>query len=256
MSWASRRRLLYGGSTLLFFTLLIGVPLGVWLYERPNCFDGKQNQDETAIDKGGPCVLLDERYLQPYATLWSRAFPVRGGLYSAIAYIENPNTKAGVRAIRYRFGLYDEKNVLVAEREGITFIMPGGITPVFEGAINTGNRTVARTYFEITPPLVWERMTNTASIVAVESKRASATQSAPRLEATAENTSVTTVLGPAFVAVLFDPAGNAFAASQTTLARLAGGEREEIVFTWPDPFQRTVGRIDIVPLLPPSVSPH
>lgn len=252
MSWASKRRFAYGVGTLLVLALLIGVPLAIWLYEAPSCSDGKLNQGETAIDKGGPCPLLDERMLSGSSVLWSRAFPVRGGLYSAVAYVENPNEGAGVRAVNYRFGLYDEKNILVAERKGRTFIMPGGITPVFEGAINTGNRVVARTYFEFTSRSVWERMQNAASVLVVSNKTVSTPESKPRLTARVKNTSVEPVLNPSFVAIVFDPAANAFVASATTLSRLAPGEEQELVFSWPDPFVSAVGRIDILPLLPPE----
>lgn len=255
MSWASRRRFVYGAATFLVFALLIGVPLALWLYEPPNCSDGEQNQGETAVDKGGPCPLLDERMLNPVSTLWSRSFPVRGGLYSAVAYIENPNEGAGIQKINYRFGLYDERNVLVAERVGTTFIMPSGITPVFEGAIGTGNRTVARTYFEFTSVPVWERLENAGSALVVSNKSVVTPESTPRLRARVKNISVIPVLNPSFVAVVFDLAGNAFAASATTLPRLAPNEEKEIVFTWSDPFAAIVGRIDILSLLPPLQQP-
>ena len=255
MSWASRRRGVYSLGVFFFFAIVVGVPTMIWLYKSPTCKDGKQNQEETATDKGGPCLLLDVRTLSPHSTLWSRAFLVRGGLYGATAYIENPNRGAGVRSVDYRFGLYDERNVLVAERVGRTYIMPGGITPVFEGAINTGNRTVARTYFEFTSPLVWERMVNTAGSLVIGNKKVTNTNAIPRLTAEVENTSVAATPNPSFVAVVFDTAGNAFAASATTLPRLEEGEKGEIVFTWPDPYPRAVGRIDVLPLLPPLLSP-
>lgn len=254
MSWASRRRWLYGSGAFLFFVIVLGIPAAIWIYEPPSCSDGKQNQGETAVDTGGPCPLLDARTLSPSSILWSRGFSVRGGLYSAVAYIENPNEGAGVRAVNYRFGLYDERNVLVAERKGKTFIMPGGITPVFEGAIPTGSRTVARTYFEFTSRSVWERLGNAASVLVVSNKSVANVDSTPRLTARVKNTSVSAVLNPSFVAVVFDPAGNAFVASATTLTRLAPNEEREIVFTWPDPFTATVGRIDILPLLPPLLN--
>ncbi|MBI2610979.1 hypothetical protein HYW60_03530 [Candidatus Kaiserbacteria bacterium] len=252
MSWASRRRFLYGLGLFIFFAIVIGIPTAILLYEPSSCFDGKQNQGETAIDKGGPCTLLDERTLNPISILWSRAFPVRGGLYSAVAYVENPNEEAGTQKVNYRFGLYDERNVLVAERKGTTFIIPGGITPVFEGAINTGNRTVARAYFEFTSVPVWERTKNAASVLAVSNKSITKSESTLRLSAKVKNTSVAPVLSPSFVAVVFDPADNAFVASATTLQRLAPNEEREIIFAWPDPLPAVVGRIDILPVLPPA----
>jgi hypothetical protein len=243
----------YAGGVGLFFLIVIGIPLAIYLYDSPTCTDGKQNQGETAVDKGGPCTILDERILAPSSVLWSRAFPVRGGLYSAVAYIENSNEGAGVRSVNYRFGLYDERNILVAERRGRTFIIPGGVTPIFEGAIATGNRTVARTYVEFTSTPVWERLINAAAILSIQNKNISDVQSTPRLTALAKNTSVSAVLDPSFVAVIFDPAGNAFAASATTLSRLAPNETKEIVFAWPDPYPSVVGRIDIISLLPPII---
>src|SRR3989338_3474016 len=51
MSWASKRRTAYGGGVFLFFTAIIGIPLAIWIYEPPACFDGKQNQGETAVYK-------------------------------------------------------------------------------------------------------------------------------------------------------------------------------------------------------------
>ena len=257
MSWASKRRTTYLGSIFLVLAILIGIPLAVWLYEPASCFDGKQNQEETAIDKGGSCRLLDEQTLTPYSVLWSRSFQVRApgqtndATYSAVAYIENPNEGAGVQQVGYRFGLYDERNVLVAERLGTTFIMPSGVTPVFQGAINTGNRAVVRTYFEFTGPLVWERVVNAASVLTVSNKIVTNTSETPRLTALVKNGSVTDIIRPSFVAVAFDTAGNAFAASETLLSRIDAGEEKEIVFTWPGAFLYAVGRVDVIPLLLP-----
>jgi hypothetical protein len=52
--------------------------------------------------------------------------------------------------------------------------------------------------------------------------------------------------------VVFDTAGNAFAGSSTVVPVLTDGERQEIVFTWPDPFPFVPGRIDVLPSLEPS----
>jgi len=254
MSWASRRRSAYLSGVGIFLAVVIGIPLAIWLYEAPTCFDGAQNQGETDIDKGGPCIILDARVLQPVSILWARSFESRPSFYSAVAYIENINKEAGIHAVGYRFGLYDSRNVLVAERTGTTFVMPGGITPVFEGAIETGNRDVVRTYFEFTEIPVWERMTNAADVIRITNNEMKDEATMPRLSATVRNTSVSDVVDPSFVAVVSDPAGNAFAASATTLQRLGAGEVGQVVFTWPTAFTSAVGRIDILPRLAPRTA--
>ena len=253
MSWASRRRFIYLTGTTLFFLIVLGGPLAWWYLTIPaTCTDGITNHGETSIDKGGPCPILDERVLQPEAALWSRSFRVRDGTFTAIAYVQNPNDGAGVSTAHYRFGLYDDRNILVAEREGDTYIMPGAVTPVLESRIDTGNRIVARTYFEFTDPLIWRRFSNTAASIQINSKELSDTKSAPRLSATAQNTSVAEIFDIRFIASIFDPAGNAFAVSGTALPKLAPGETAQIIFTWPDAFSVQTGRVDIVPLASPT----
>lgn len=253
MSWASRRRAVYISGIVLFFALTLGIPLAIWLYEPPTCSDGKQNQGETAPDKGGPCIVLDEQTLQPYATLWSRAFPARPGNYNALAYVENSNAEAGIRDIVYRFKLYDARGILVAEREGATSLMPGGITPIFEGAISTGNRSVTRTFVEFISTSSWERVSDSVGNIAVSNRVVTTPQSSPRLTAMVENTGVATIFDITLVATVFDTVGNAFAASATLVPRLEGGESQEIVFAWPDPFPKAVSRIDILPFVEPEV---
>jgi hypothetical protein len=255
MSWASRRRTTYLTGVILFFALVIGGPLAYhFLTVPPTCFDGIQNQGETAVDKGGPCFLLDERYLQPSAALWARSFKVRDGTYTAVAAINDPNEQAGVADVHYRFSLYDSQNVLVTTREGHTFIMPGAVTPVLESRIDTGNRLVAHTYFELTEVPVWKRMQNAASALSISDKQLTDVTDTPRLTAVAHNISVSDVIAPAFVAVVYDSAGNAFAASETQLDRLNANSSAGLTFTWPSPFAVQPGRVDIMPLVPPALA--
>ncbi len=252
MSWASRRRIIYATGVILFFLIVIGGPLLYsYLKKPPTCTDGIRNQGETSVDKGGPCPLLDTGSLSPSAVLWTRSFYVRSGSYDAVAYIQNPNQDAGARAVPYRFGLYDEHNVLIAERTGMTFLMPGGITPVFEGAIDTGNRVVSHTYFDFTEPVIWERMADTSGAISVSNTQISDVTTSPRVTANVLNTSVAGIQSMAFVVIISDPAGNAFAASQTALTELAAGESRQVIFTWPSPFNITVGKVQIVPLTAP-----
>ena len=255
MSWASRRRTTYLTGVIIFFIVVIGGPVAyIYLKTPPTCDDGIQNQGETSIDKGGPCLILDERMLQPHATLWARSFRVRDGSYNAVAYIQNPNNNAGVRAARYRFGLYDSQNILIAEREGTIYIMPGAVTPVIATRINTGSRIVTHTFFELSEPLVWERMKDNTLVLSVSNKDISDVAGTPRLTATVKNNSVASLTDISFVAVIFDPAGNAFAASATSLARIDSGASSQITFTWPDPFTMQTGKVDVIPLVRPTLT--
>lgn len=250
MSWASRKRSLYLSVIFGVLAIVVAVPLSIWLYDPATCFDNEMNQGETAVDRGGPCRLLDERSLMPHAVLWTRAFQVRDGTYTAVAYIENPNASAAVMRAPYRMRFYDDRNVPVAEREGVTYIMPGTITPVFEGQIDSGERSISRTFFEFAGPLTWEQGSDASNDIQIENKQISAGE-APRVTADAYNTSIKRIEDIRFVAVAFDSTGNAFAASQTALAALEADDRQQIVFTWPSPFIRNPARVDITAILPP-----
>ena len=250
MSWASRRRTLYSLAIGSVLVLLIGVPLGMYLYEQPTCTDGKKNQSETDIDKGGPCTILDERTLAAHATLFVRAFPVRPGEYGVTAYVQNPNRSAGVSEARYRVSVYDQKNVLIAEREGQTPIMPGGITPVYEPGIMAGGRTASRAFFEFTETLVWVSAKADASSLVVSNTAIRNLDTEPELSAEVTNTSVATVLNVRYVATLFDAAGDAFASSETIIPSLGAGKTRTIVFTWPQAFSVAPARIDVLPVVP------
>lgn len=253
MSWASRRRTQYAFGVFIFILIFVGGPLAYhYLSQPPTCTDGLRNQGETAVDKGGPCPLLDENSLTPAAVLWSRSFRVRDGSYNAVALIQNPNPEAGARSIQYQFGLYDERNVLIAEKTGLVFLMPGSITPVFEGSIDTGSRTVAHTYFDIASGIPWERLADNSIAIEVTNVTPTDFLVSPRITADVRNADVATLKDIRFVAVVYDPAGNAFAASQTALTELGGGASRTIIFTWPTPLTIAIGRIQILPLVAPS----
>lgn len=251
MSWASRRKTGYLIGVFLFFAIPASVAGFLWWYQAPTCFDGVLNQAEFSIDRGGPCVLLDERALTPYSIIWTRPFMVRDGLASATVYIENPNASAGVMNAPYRVRLYDDNNVLVGEREGNTPIMPGAITPVFEGGIPTGSRTASRAFFEFIDPLVWERLTDRSVLIEVRNRRAEKPDVAPRVVAEVINRHSSGFENLTLVATVFDAAGNAFASSQTVIPYFEGKERREVMFTWPTPFPRAVARVDVLPVITP-----
>lgn len=256
MSWATRRRIAYLTGTFLFFAIVIGGPVAYWYFTiQPTCHDGIQNQGETAIDEGGPCLLLDPAQLQPEGVLWARTFPVRPGVSDAVAYIDNPNQSAGILQVPYELDIYDDKNSLVADVTGKTFIMPGGVTPVFVGGINTGNRVARYAQFKFTAALTWEKVVDLSSTVKVTNLQTTSAASSSQVTAMATNTSVSNISGVTFVATIFDPSGNAIATSQTALQGLAAGQQQQIYFTWPAGFSAPIGSVDIIPLVAPQPSP-
>lgn len=251
-SWARKRQMVYAGGVFLFFFVIVAPIVFFSTYKPASCFDGKLNQSEVSIDRGGPCVLLDSRSVQPHAVLWSRAFPVRDGFYNSVAYIENPNQGAGVYDASYQFKLYDDRNILIAERFGRVPIFPGKVFPIFESRIDTGNRVPVRTFFSFLNEFQWEKMEDPTIGLSVLNQRITKLQTTPRVDAAIRNNTTQEKEDIVVVATLFDAADNAIASSRTLVERLAPSEQAEIAFTWPRAFATPVSRVDIVPLALPS----
>ena len=174
------------------------------------------------------------------------------GLYSSVAYIENPNPNGGIRKARYILKLYDERNILVAERLGETFIPPGKVVPIFEGNMQVGGRVPKRTTFQFIDILTWEKMeSQRAAEVFVADKVFKEVNGSPRLSAKVQNRGVYTLHNLVVVATIFDEAGNAIGASRTIVDVISADSVKKVVFTWPDIFKTFIARTDIVPLLPP-----
>jgi hypothetical protein len=250
MSWSSRRRTAYTAFTFLFLLIAAGAIFYFFFYEAPTCFDGRQNGDEAGVDCGGACpTLCAFQTLEP-VVLWSRAFRVTDGVYNALAYVENPNGNVGIQEIAYTFKIFDERNILIAERKGKTFISPNGISPVFEGGIATGVRIPAITFFELDGTAEWTVIKDRSKPLDVENKTLSNTNAIPRIDATLRNNSVNEFSDIEIIAVVFDLNDNAMASSKTFVNFMPKKSSQNIVFTWPQSFPSSVSRVEIIPRIP------
>ncbi len=250
-SWAKRRQIYYGVGVFIFILLIIIPITYAILHESPTCFDGKLNQGETSIDKGGPCTLLDESTLQPLKVLWTRPFKVRDGVYNTVAYIENTNKNSGIESVVYQVKLYGENNFLIAERFGEVPILPSMVIPIIETNIKTGNSNVVRSVFQFVEEEIWVKMDNPTDEIIVANETLTNTDTTPTVRANVKNTSIKNKSQIIFITTIFDTSGNAFASSRTFIESLGPNAERQIVFTWPEPFVLPVARVDIVPLMAP-----
>ncbi len=242
MRWGIKRQLLIA-IAVLAIVLVLGS--GIWLaffYRAPSCSDGLQNQGEQGIDCGGPCSLLCQAPL--VSALWARSVEVAPGVYHAVAMVTNPESNAGTTALPYVFQLFDNQNILIAERRGTTFLQPGDVIPLFEPNIVTGQRVPVRTFVTF-GNAVWTAMTRSESPIQVTSRTLD--QSGLRLSAHIVNASARPASGVVLTALLYDATDILVAASQTTLTSISARGESDVVFTWQEPFARPVVRTEIVP---------
>lgn len=251
MSWAARKRLLYIGTMIL----VLGV-LGVWIgyniwYEAPTCFDGIRNGNEQGIDCGGGCERVCSFEAVEPVVLWSRFFDVDSGLYSVVALIENPNITAEAFDVPYVFKLRDEDGILVYERKGRAYVPPQSTFAIFEPGIRTGTRVPRSVFFEFSGVADWVRTTESIPTIGVRDTEFSERSGSPRVTGRISNDTLVPIPNVEVIAILFNESGNAIGASRTTIDVLEPESSQNLVFTWPRPFEESVAKVDIIPQILP-----
>jgi len=236
ISWSTRRKAIYFGIVSAIFLVVIAVPLFFFLYQEPTCSDGHKNGDEAGVDCGGSCSILCNFEAIDPIVVWNRAFKVVPGIYSAVAYIENPNINSEAN-VGYEFKLYDEKNVLIATRANTAFIPKNKVFAIFEPNISTGTQIPRRVDFQFTQKPVWSRSIPESSDVLVTSKVLSDQDTKPRIEARIENRSSSPQSYIEVLAIVYDDKENAIGASRTFVDNLSSGQSQNVTFTWPVPFE-------------------
>ncbi len=251
MTWAFKRQISYVAILILFFGAFGFLIIYPRFNVAPTCTDNKQNGLETGIDCGGMCARACMNQVDQISIIWSRIFKVVPGRYNAVAYLTNHNKNTAIEKISYRFRFADENNIYIGKREGTTYVPPSGNFAVFEPAIDMGNSTPVYVSFEFTQNPVWvfvpEEKMNQVKIFASNINLFDA-DTKPRLSAVLKNNSLFSVPDVNVIAILYDSLGNAVSASRTYVDVLKAEESKDLNFTWPEPFDKTVVKQEIIPI--------
>jgi hypothetical protein len=250
--WATERRLLYIGGIILFLAIVVALPTFFTVYRPPSCTDGKLNQGEAGVDCGGPCKnLCPTEALAPIVS-WRRFFEVSPGVYSALAYIQNPNVNSIPKtAVPYSFKFYDSENVQIAERVGEVEVVPNRNTPVFEPNINVGTLVPTRVTFELGKVSEWVKIEGVYPNIVTTDPLLTRADTSPKLSGTLVNKDFVEYRRVPVIGIIYDTDGNAIAASRTVVDYIGKNDSEQFFFTWPKPFKKEVGQRELVPILFP-----
>jgi len=251
MTWALKRQIFYIGTLILFFIIFSFLIIYPNSNKKPTCADNKQNGNEAGVDCGGSCPKACLSQVDEVSVIWTRAFKVISGRYNAVAYLENHNKNTAVNRINYRFRFADANNVYIGKREGSTYIPPSGKFAIFEPGIDIGNSIPVYTTFEFTQTPEWIQISQekikqlqvlVSDITLINEK------TSPVLSATIKNNSLFVIPEMDIIAILYDANRNAVSASRTYLDFLAGEEKKDINFTWPEPLPGEIIAKEIIPL--------
>lgn len=255
MDWSTRKKmgcfLIIGGIIVLIVGYVVYVN---FLKVEPTCFDGKQNQDERGIDCGGVCALVCPMDTKTIVPLWSQVFEITPGVYSAVSYLENQNTTAGVEKINYELRTYDANNILTSEPiTGSTFIGPNERTAIFESPISTGNRIPKTAFFTFTSTPIWKKTDPRFQIPQLVSQNIvlADESTSPKLSAEIVNNTLYDYESVPVIVLLYNKEGNVIHASQTFIESIQQQSRVPVFFTWPKPFKDEVARFEIISRINP-----
>ncbi len=236
--WASRRKGIYLGFIVFFLTAASFFIFSKFWYTAPTCFDKVQNGDEQGIDCGGSCAkICSAGLIRPIVRWDPRLFEVLPGVWSSLVYVENPNVGTSAVYVPYTLTIFDEKNNVLAKREGATVLPNKKVVGVFEGSISITDGYPRRALFEIGDQISWKKVDkNNEEEITITHSPLLRLDSAPRVEARVKNDGIKDVNNIELVAAIFDSKDNAIAASRTYVEKVRRGETTNIYFTWPKPF--------------------
>lgn len=237
MPWGIKRQLFYALVVLGVIVVTLFLLGFAFFYRAPTCSDRKMNQDEMGVDCGGKCTKVCEA--PAVSALWARSVKVADGVYHAVAMVRNPATDAGTTNLPYTFYLYDETNILVAQRSGTMILEPGETVPLLETNIVTRERVPVKTFVEF-GQAVWRERNRIQSPVVIDSEVLD-TESL-RLTARVSNTTAVAVPKVILTALVYGKDEVVLAASQTIISDIPARGTTEAFFTWQEPFTEEVVR--------------
>ena len=236
--WAYRRKAIILGFVIL---ILAGFALTIfwkYWYTTPNCFDGRQNGDETGVDCGGSCALVcDGEVITPIVKWDPRLFEVSSGVWSALVYVENPNTDVDAVYVPYVFTIYGENNKVLVERKNATILPKNKTVGIFEGVIKISDGAKPkRATFEIEEGVIWKKNEKPKNEISVTHGSILKLDSEPKVLANIKNNGTEEIKNIELVIAIFDGSDNAIAASRTLIGSLKKNESTDVSFTWSKPF--------------------
>ncbi|MES2623354.1 MAG: hypothetical protein V4576_03005 [Patescibacteria group bacterium] len=220
------------------------------MQKAPSCTDGLRNQNEHGPDCGGICQVACMFEVQAYPTVqWSRGYYVSKGVYNLVAYLQNPNTGYISLPVKYTFNVFDKDNVLLQSTEGSVAFPTTKLFPIFAPTINVGERIPMRVSFDFKEPVTWIEYNGEKPELEVVDRSLTNEDEAPLIEATVRNKTLHTFKNVEVVAIVYDSAGNGFAASRTFIDKIGDRQDVKIRFTWPEAFATSSAKIEIIPKL-------
>lgn len=215
MEWRARRQLIFFG-----IPAVVGIAILVFIIIS---FIGA-HREVIKIEKA-----------EDIRVFWVRSLPVRDGIIDVVALAENPNSAQAAEQLVYVVKVYDESGILIALREGRTFVYPGERLIVFEPGIDIQQRRAQRTSLEIRS-VSWRESSFYLSPLSVTKIEQFLNESPAHIAIALVNNSSEDLRNQEVSIVVRGAGDEALGASRTVIGHMLSGEMRQVFFSWPRAF--------------------
>ncbi|MFA5962228.1 MAG: hypothetical protein WC848_06095 [Parcubacteria group bacterium] len=144
MDKSSQKRLIIGLIYLIFFAAVFWFLYSIFK-PKATCTDGVKNQNEEGIDCGGICPAncvkneVKDFIVGETGVVESSI----AGQYDFYGQVINPNNTYGSKSFSYDIRFKDENGLILAERQGESFILPGDKKYIIENNIGSDKHPIS-----------------------------------------------------------------------------------------------------------------
>ncbi len=132
------KQIIFGLIFLIVAVLILWGIYSLFLKPAPTCFDNVQNQGETGVDCGGPCVPCAIKSLKSIQvdSGWPKVFQTTASSSGVIAEVYNPNPDWAAKYFDYQFTIKDQFGNVLQTISGNSFIYGGELKYIIEPNVN------------------------------------------------------------------------------------------------------------------------
>lgn len=150
------KQIIIGAIFVAIVTLFGFLIYKIYIEPKPSCFDGIQNQNEEGIDCGGVCEKVCLPTLNKIEVYWATAIPAVDNYYNVAARLRNPNQNYGTGKIPYQFKLYNASGQEIAQRSGLTYILPNQTKYLVQTRIYS-SQEIVRAELILSEDIKWQK---------------------------------------------------------------------------------------------------
>ena len=229
------KQLVYG---VLYLFILFSI--GRWLYgatvkPAPTCFDSVQNQNETGVDCGGPCVSCAIKSLQPLRASGAvQVLRTGSGVVALLGDVVNANETFNAYPFTYIFTVYGQGGKVLKSISGSANISALQERYLYEVVGDVQGEQIERADLTFSGVPDWQ------PAAAIGIPRASLTNTtttfangAVQVNGLVQNQGAVSIVSVSILAIIYDRFGSALFAAQTVLQNVPPGDSKPFVIAFP-----------------------